>query len=176
MPCVNKQKTAQQISIQNLRNFKKHPTPDTPLSPPYFSFAFIQTKSNSKMETIKIIILSLSSLMLLFVGAMRLSNPIKTYLKNSGITLENDVNLLNEMRGISALMLLGGILTSLGIIIPSLTLTSFVIASMIFIGFAIGRCISLTVDGKPNKKIVQGILFELVLGAANIFGLINTWI
>ena len=44
-----------------------------------------------KMEIINIIILSLSSLMLVFVGAMRLSHPVKTYLKNSGIKLENDI-------------------------------------------------------------------------------------
>jgi hypothetical protein len=128
------------------------------------------------MEIIKIVILSLSSLMLLFVGAMRLSNPIKTYLKNSGIKLENDVNLLNEMRGLSAVMLCGGILVSLGIIIPGLTLTSFVVASLIFLGFATGRFVSIAVDGKPNKQIIQGIGFELVLGAANIFGLVLTLI
>lgn len=58
------------------------------------------------MEIFKIIILSLSGLLLLFVGTMRLSNPIKAYLKNSGIKLENDVDLLNEMRGVSAVMLM----------------------------------------------------------------------
>jgi len=128
------------------------------------------------MEILKIVILSLSSLMLFFVGAMRLSNPTKTYLKNSGIKLENDVNLLNEMRGVSALMLCGGIIISLGIIIPSLTQTSFVVASLIFLGFAIGRLVSTVVDGKPNKQLTQGIFFELVLGAANIFGLVQTLI
>ena len=124
------------------------------------------------MEIIKIIILLLSGLMLVFVGSMRLSNPVKTYLKNSGITLENDVNLLNEMRGVSAVMLCGGILALLGTIIPVFTFSSFVIGALIFLGFAIGRFISLAADGKPNKQIKQGIVFEIVLGAANIFGLI----
>ncbi|MCG8332813.1 MAG: DUF4345 domain-containing protein [Chitinophagales bacterium] len=126
------------------------------------------------MEIIKIVILSLSSLLLVFVGAMRLSNPIKTYLKNSGIKLENDVNLLNEMRGVSAVMLFGGIITALGIIIPSISFTSHVVAALLFLGFIIGRLISTAVDGKPNKQINQGILFELVLGAANVFGMVNT--
>ena len=126
------------------------------------------------MEIIKIIILSLSSLLLLFVGAMRLSNPIKTYLKNSGITLANDVNLLNEMRGVSAVMLCAGIITALGTFIPALTLSSFLVGSLIFIGFAIGRFVSIAADGKPSKEITSGIMFELVLGAANVFGLIVT--
>lgn len=74
------------------------------------------------MEIIKIVILSVSALMLLFVGAMRLSNPIKTYLGNSGIRLENDVDLLNEMRGVSSVMLCGGIIIALGIIFRILPL------------------------------------------------------
>jgi len=128
------------------------------------------------MEIFKIVILSLSGLMLVFVGAIRLSNPIKAYVKNSGITLENNVNLLNEMRGVSAVMLCGGILTLLGTLFSSFTFTSFVIAALIFLGFAIGRLASIAVDGKPNKQITQGIWFELVLGAANIFGLVNTMV
>ncbi len=125
------------------------------------------------MEIIKIAILSLSALMLVFVGIMRLTNPIKTYLKNSGIKLENDASLLNEMRGVSAVMLSGGIIIALGIFIEKLTFTSHCIASLIFVGFAIGRLISLKVDGKPSKQIAQGILFEIILGLANIFCLIN---
>ncbi len=124
------------------------------------------------MEIIKIIILSLSSLLLVFVGLSRLTNPIKTYQKNSGITLSNDVNLLNEMRGVGAVMLCAGIITVLGIFIPLLTFTSFIVGTLIFIGFAIGRFASIASDGKPNKQISQGIGFELFLGAANIAGLV----
>jgi len=125
------------------------------------------------MEIVKIVVLSLSALMLVFVGVMRLSNPIKTYLKNSGIRLENDASLLNEMRGVSAVMLSAGIIIALGIFMEKLSFTSYVIAALIFIGFAIGRLISLKADGKPSKQITQGILFELVLGAANVFCLLN---
>ena len=126
------------------------------------------------MEIFKIVILALTGLFLLFVGAMRLSNPIKTYLKNSGIKLENDVNLLNEMRGVSAVMLLGGVIISLGTLIPQLTITSFIVAILIFIGFAIGRVLSMVLDGKPNKQLIQGIIFELVFGFLNVLGLTYT--
>ncbi len=125
------------------------------------------------MEIFKIVILSLSGLLLLSVGAMRLSNPMKTYLKNSGIKLANDVNLLNELRGVSSVMLLGGVIILLGTIISKLTITSFVVASLIFIGFAIGRLLSFSLDGKPNKRIIQGLIFELVFGALNSFCLLN---
>lgn len=125
------------------------------------------------METINIIILSLSGLLLLTIGTLRISNPIKNYLKNSGIKLANDVNLLNEMRGVSAVMLFGGIVILLGTFIPKLAISSFVVATLIFIGFAIGRLLSIKLDGKPNKQIIQGLISELVLGAANIYCLVN---
>ena len=125
------------------------------------------------MEIFKIVVLSLSALLLIFVGSMRLMNPIKTYLKNSGIQLSNDVNLLNEMRGVSAVMLCSGIIILLGTFIPKLTLSSFLVGSLIFIGFAIGRMLSISMDGKPNQQINQGLMFELVLGAANVFCLVN---
>lgn len=125
------------------------------------------------MEILNIVILSISGLLLLTVGTLRLINPIKNYLKNSGIKLEKEVNLLNEVRGVSSVMMCGGILILLGTIISELTMTSFVVATLIFLGFAIGRLLSIRLDGKPNKLIVQGLISELVLGAANIFCLIN---
>ena len=124
------------------------------------------------MEILKIVTLSLSSLLLIFVGIMRLSNPVSTYLKNSGIKLENDASLLNEMRGIASVMLCSGIIILIGIFSANLTFTSHAIASILFLGFAIGRLVSLKVDGKPSKQINQGILFELVLGIANVLCLV----
>ena len=126
------------------------------------------------MEIFKIIILSLSGLMLVFAGAMRLFNPIKSYcLKiysdNPGIKLEGEADIFNEMRGAGAFTIFGGITILLGTIIPQLTLTSFAVATLIFIGYATGRLLSFGLDGKPNKMIIQGLIFELVLGAANMF-------
>ncbi|MEL6624388.1 MAG: DUF4345 domain-containing protein [Bacteroidota bacterium] len=123
------------------------------------------------MDIFTIVILALSGLMLLFVGIMRLTNPIKTYAKNSGINLTKDVDLLNEIRGISAVMLCGGIIILLGIFLPSLRLTSQIVAILIFLGFVIGRLLSMRIDGKPNKQIGQGILFELFFSLTNIVGL-----
>ncbi|MFY0643482.1 MAG: DUF4345 domain-containing protein [Bacteroidia bacterium] len=125
------------------------------------------------MEIFKIIILSLSGLLLFFVGTMRLINPINTYSKNSGINLTNDVNLLNEIRGLSAVMMLAGVVALLGTFIPGLTITSHAFTTLIFLGFATGRIISFVTDGKPNKKLTQGIIWELVLGGANALCLVN---
>ncbi|MBD0404529.1 DUF4345 family protein [Flammeovirga sp. EKP202] len=124
------------------------------------------------MEILKVIILSLSSLLLIFVGASRLLSPVKALLKNSGITLSEDVNLLNEIRGESAVMLCGGIIIGLGTIVNSLTMTSFIVGVLLFFGFALGRSVSRVMDGKPNKQIGQGLAFEIFFGLANVMGLI----
>ena len=56
-----------------------------------------------------------------------------------------------------------------GTIVPELTITSFVVAILLFLGYAIGRLLSLGLDGKPNRLIIQGLVSEIVLGAANVF-------
>ena len=112
-----------------------------------------------------------SGLLLLSVGALRLSNPIRSYSKNSGIKIENEVNLLNEVRGTSSLMFFGGATILSGIIIPQLTFSSFVVATLFFFGFAFGRLLSVRLDGRPNKLIIRGLMSELVLGSLSIFGL-----
>jgi hypothetical protein len=40
--------------------------------------------------------------------------------------------------------------------------------------FAIGVLESIAIYGKPNSQITQGIVFEIVLGAGNVFGIVNT--
>lgn len=125
------------------------------------------------MEIIKIVTLSISGLLLIYGGTSRIINPIKNYLKNSGIKLENEVNVLNEARGVSSVMVLGGIIMLLGTIVPELTITSFVVAILILLGFALGRSLSIALDGKPNKLLIQGLISELVLGAANVYCLVN---
>jgi len=88
------------------------------------------------MEIFNIVVLSISGLMLFtLAGLLRLINPIKNYWKNSEIKIENEVNMLSEVRGMSTLMLLGGIVILLGTIIPELTLTSFIVAILLFGGY-----------------------------------------
>ncbi len=126
------------------------------------------------MDIFNIVVLSLSGLLLLIVGAMRITNPIGNYEKNSGIKIENDVNLLNEVRGTSALMLLGGATVLSGTVVAQLTTSSFVVATVVFLGFAVGRSLSMRLDGMPNKLLIRGLASELVLGALNAFGLFNS--
>ncbi len=126
------------------------------------------------MEILSIIVLAISGLLIFtFAGALRLIDPVKNYWKNSGIKLENEVNTLNEARGMSSVMMFGGVIIILGIFIPELTVTSFVVAILLFLGYGFGRTLSIFLDGKPNKLIIQGLISEVILGALSIFCLIN---
>ncbi len=126
------------------------------------------------MEIFNIAVLSLSGLMLFIVaGFLRLVNPIKNYLNNSGIIIENEVNILSEVRGMSTLMMFGGLIVGLGAIIPAFRFTSFVVAILIFGSYAVGRLISFAIDGKPNKLIAIGLITEIVLSLVHTFCLIN---
>jgi hypothetical protein len=120
------------------------------------------------MEIIESIILGLSGLLLGFVGFMRMINPIETYAKNSGINIQNDANLLNEIRGVGSLMLVAGIIVLLGTVISEITKFSSVVASLIFLGFLVGRAFSILTDGKPNKQLIIGFFSELIFGVANM--------
>lgn len=124
------------------------------------------------MEIFNTITLSLSGLLFTMVGTLRLTDPIKNYAKNSGIQLANDVDLLNEVRGVSAMMLVGGFTLLMGAFIAKLTFASLIIASLIFLGFAVGRILSISLDGKPNKQLITGLITELILGTANVVCLI----
>ena len=125
------------------------------------------------MEIFSIVVLLISGLLVFtFAGILRLTNPVKNYLKNSGIKLENEVNLLSEVRGMSSVMMFGGIIIVLGIFIARLTITSHVVAILLFLGYAFGRSLSIGLDGKPNKLLINGLISEIVLGALNIFCLV----
>jgi len=120
------------------------------------------------MEIFKIVTLSLSGLLLFFVGISRLTNPIKTFEKSSGIKLQNDGDLLNEIRGVAGVMLTAGLLSIIGAFVIELSFAASFVVATVFIGFAVGRTVSMKVDGKPNPKLIQGLMFELIFGALNV--------
>ena len=128
-------------------------------------------KREEIMDIFNIALLSVSGLLLAFIGTLRLTNPIGTFAKASGITLNNDVDLLSEARGIGGTMMLCGVTMIAGAFIPALTPSAFTVATVIFFGFAVGRSIGFVMDGKPNKQLISGLASELILGSLNAFGL-----
>ena len=133
------------------------------------------------MNIFKIVVLALSGLALFYASSTRLINPteavfLQTYLENPENSLEVDIDLVNEIRGVGAVMFLGGIIAFLGTIRADFRLTSFVVATVIFGGVVLGRSLSLFIDGIPNENLIRAATAEGVLGTLNIFCLINTFL
>ena len=130
------------------------------------------------MESIKIVVLIFSGLALFYASSTRLIKPtkanfLKAYLENHTNELENDIDLVNEIRGVGAVMLLGGIIILLGTIVPNLRQTAFIVAIVILFGVVIGRLISFGIDGQPNEAVIKVMAVEFILGLLNIFCLVR---
>jgi len=69
----------------------------------------------------------------------------------------------------------GGVVTGFGLLILSgafnskLSYTSTVVAIVLFFGFGIARLIGFALDGNPGESIIQGMIFEFVLGLIGVF-------
>ncbi|MEM6806912.1 MAG: DUF4345 family protein, partial [Bacteroidota bacterium] len=133
------------------------------------------------MKVFKIAILILSALALFYASSSRLIKPNKavflsSYVEKAGNTLETHIDLLSEIRGVGAVMLIGGIIVLLGAIREDLMENSFLVASLIFAGVVIGRSLSFFLEGMPSQDLVRVFTVEAVLGALNIVCLGHTLI
>lgn len=132
-----------------------------------------------KMKIFKIAVLSLSGLALFYGSLTRLINPtdaafLQTYFVNPANSLVTDVDLVNEVRGVGAVMLFAGITAVFGAIRADFRQTSLVVTTVIFSGIVLGRSLSFLFDGIPNPNLIQAAIVEGVLAVLNILGLVST--
>lgn len=130
------------------------------------------------MRVFETVVLVLSGLALFYASSSRLINPaeavfLQTYLANPVNSLATDIDLVNEIRGVGAVMLLAGMVVFLGTVKADFRLTSFVVATVILGGVVFGRALSLFIDGMPNEALTRVAIVEGVLGAFNIVCLVN---
>lgn len=132
------------------------------------------------MKPFRISVLVLSALALFYASSSRLFNPagavfLQTNLENPESS-QVAIDLLNEIRGVGAVMLLGAVTALLGTLRTDFRLTSFVVTAVIFGGVVLGRSLSLFIDGIPNENLMRAATAESVLAALNIFCLISVFI
>lgn len=130
------------------------------------------------MKIFKIVVLSLSSLALFYASSTRLINPteavfLQTYFVNPANSLATNVDLVNEIRGVGAVIFLGGVMAVFGAIRADFRRTSFGVATVIFGGVVLGRLVSLFFDGIPSQNMIRVAVVEGVLGVLNILGLVS---
>ncbi len=130
------------------------------------------------MKILKIVVLALSGLALFYASSSRLINPtgavfLQTYFANPVNSLALDIDLVNEIRGVGAVMFFGGIVAFLGTIRADFRQTAFVVTTVIFGGVVFGRSLSLFIDGIPNVNLIRAAIAEGVLAVLNIFCLVH---
>lgn len=131
------------------------------------------------MKIFNIVVLALSGLALFYACSMRLINPAKavflqSYFEDPTNSLAAHTDLANEIRGVGAVMLLGGIIAFLGIIRPEFQFTSFVVLTVILGGVVFGRALSIFMDGMPHANLLRAFVAEIVLAALNIVCLVSS--
>lgn len=130
------------------------------------------------MKIFKIVVLVLSGLALFYASSSRLINPagavfLQTFFENPANSLESATDLINEIRGVGAVMFLGGVVALLGAIKTDFRQTSFVVTAVIFGGVVIGRSLSFFIDGNPSQDLIRVAVIEGVLAVLNVFCLVN---
>jgi hypothetical protein len=115
---------------------------------------------NSKFQKI---VLGLAGFTAFAIGLFITLAPVAFY-ASYGITLDNNPNLLNELRGPGAnLAALGAVVIS-GLFFRSMTNVSIAIALSIFLAFPVGRVIGIIADGLPSEDVLAALAIEMIIG------------
>ena len=119
------------------------------------------------MRTFNNIVLALSGLALFYMCTMRLIDPSAVvFLQGTGNA--PTIEMANEIRGMGAEILLGGIVAFLGIFMPRFKFAAFVVLSVMFVGVVLGRSVSFFVDGVPDENIFRAWHHQAILAALNV--------
>ena len=117
-------------------------------------------------------VLFLAGLIAAIVGAGSLFAPVAFH-ESSGIALGDSVNLLNEMRAAGGALFTSGLFIMIGTFVASLQFTALILATLLYLSYALSRGVSIMIEGMPSAELVQIAVFELVVGLACAFLLIQ---
>ncbi len=126
------------------------------------------------MSNFQKIVLGLAGFTAFVIGAFIMLAPHAFY-ASYGIALDNDPNVLSELRGPGANLAALGVVVVLGVFMKWISKTSVVIASVVFVAFPLGRAISIAVDGMPSESILAALAIELVVGAILLLAFGKRW-
>jgi len=119
-----------------------------------------ESMKNSKLLNATLI---LSGLVAAGIGGAILFMPAAFHATN-GIELGGNTSLLNEVRAPGGALLACGMLIVSGAFVASLTFTSLVVSSLLYLSYGLSRILSMVVDGFPVEGLVQATAFEMVIG------------
>lgn len=110
------------------------------------------------------ILLGIAGVTLFVIGAAVLLFPHGFFASN-GIILDNDPNLMSEIRAPGGLLIASGIVILAGVFRETYARTGLVVAVFVFGSYGIARLISIAMDNLPSASLLAATAVELVLAA-----------
>jgi hypothetical protein len=115
-------------------------------------------------------LLGINGVVLTGIGVMLISDPHAMFALN-GVTLSPDPNLLSELRAPGGALTLGG-----GFVLASAALGLWMraasgVSALILLGWALGRLVSIPLDGMPGAGLLAAFGIELILGFASVWAM-----
>jgi hypothetical protein len=111
------------------------------------------------------LVLVLAGVVAAFVGMSLLTNPQRFY-SSYGLTLTAEPSLFSEFRSTGAMLLSAAVALTMGAFAHGYRAHVALIGSVLYLGYAGGRAVSIALDGLPHANLIYAALAELVLGLA----------
>ncbi|WP_022694070.1 DUF4345 domain-containing protein [Ponticaulis koreensis] len=111
--------------------------------------------------------LGLSALILLVISAMILFAPAQFY-ASSSIELSAGTNLMSELKAAAGLLFVSALCLIAGAIFLRYTRTALRLNALIFGAYALGRLVSMAIDGIPSDALVHATGIEVVVALTSV--------
>lgn len=121
------------------------------------------------------IFLFIAGLLLLVIGGSILLVPQAFHLASNGIVLDNDPNLLSEIRAPGGLLVGSAVCILIGAFRLNLKSLAVVLTVLVYGSFGLARLLGLAFDGMPSTGLVGATVIELIVAAIG-FRILWRWL
>ncbi|WP_108835271.1 DUF4345 domain-containing protein [Tateyamaria sp. Alg231-49] len=108
------------------------------------------------------LVLGISGLAAITVGLAITLDP-QAFYASYGIVLTPQPNLMSELRAPAANLAVLGLIILSGALYKRITHSAALLGTAVFLAFAMGRVVSLALDGRPSDSILAALGIEVVL-------------
>ena len=114
------------------------------------------------------VILFISGLVAISVGGAILIMP-ESFYAASGISLNGNVSLLNEIRASGGMIFVVGVIIMAGVYVAKLTYAATIISILLYLTYGLSRLMSMAIDGIPAEALIQAVILEIIIGLLCVF-------
>jgi len=119
------------------------------------------------LKSVKIFLFAIGIIGII-IGASLLLIPV-AFEASAGIHLDNEVNILSEVRAPGGTLMAASILIASGAFISGMTYISIVLAALFYLSYGVSRTISIILDGLPADSLVMATVSEIIIGLISLY-------